>query len=102
VIATYSDEAKTTERIPSGATSLVLSFEPGKTPVSLALVVSPDTPSDAATISFGKIIIRAKDSDGTVGKMPVKSPKLGLDNANPILDFQYCADPTAIEYKGRL
>ena len=102
VIATYSDEAKTTERIPSGATSLVLSFEPGKTLVSLALVVSPDTPSDAATISFGKIIIRAKDSDGTVGKMPVKSPKLGLDNANPILDFQYCADPTAIEYKGRL
>ena len=30
VIATYSDEAKTTERIPSGATSLVLSFEPAE------------------------------------------------------------------------
>lgn len=102
VIATYSDETKTTERISSGAKNFALTFEPGKTLVSLALVVSPDTPSDAATINFGKIIIRAKDSDGTVSKMPVKSPKLGVGNGNPILDFQYCADPTAIEYKGRL
>jgi hypothetical protein len=32
----------------------------------------------------------------------VKSPKLGTDNANPVLDFLYCADPTAVEYNGRL
>lgn len=32
----------------------------------------------------------------------VTSPKLGTGAANPILDFQFCADPTAVEYNGRL
>lgn len=30
------------------------------------------------------------------------SPKLTFGNANPLLDFMYIADPTAIEYEGRL
>lgn len=30
------------------------------------------------------------------------SPKFGQLNGNPISDFVYCADPTAIEYEGRL
>ena len=32
----------------------------------------------------------------------VTSLKLGTGVANPLLDFQFCADPTAIEYEGRL
>lgn len=32
----------------------------------------------------------------------VTSLKLGTGMANPLLDFQFCADPTAIEYDGRL
>ncbi len=32
----------------------------------------------------------------------VSSLKLGTGMANPLLDFQFCADPTAIEYEGRL
>lgn len=31
-----------------------------------------------------------------------ESPKLFSQNANPLLDFQFCADPTAVEYEGRL
>ena len=30
------------------------------------------------------------------------SPKLFTNNANPLLDFMFTADPTAIEYNGRI
>src|SRR5437762_13021555 len=30
------------------------------------------------------------------------SPKLLTNNANPLLDFMFTADPTAIEYNGRI
>ncbi|HLO59839.1 MAG TPA: glycoside hydrolase family 43 protein [Bacteroidales bacterium] len=30
------------------------------------------------------------------------SPKLSSDNANPLLDFMFTADPTAVEYNGRI
>jgi arabinoxylan arabinofuranohydrolase len=30
------------------------------------------------------------------------SPKLNSDNANPLLDFIFTADPTAVEYEGRI
>ena len=30
------------------------------------------------------------------------SPKIGTDNANPVLDFLFTADPTSVEYDGRL
>lgn len=33
---------------------------------------------------------------------PVESPKFYTGNANPLLDFIFVADPTAIEYNGRL
>ena len=32
----------------------------------------------------------------------VVSPKLASGNANPLLDFMFVADPTAIEHEGRL
>ena len=42
------------------------------------------------------------DSDDPSKTTVVTSPKLGTGMANPLLDFQFCADPTAIEYNGRL
>ena len=30
------------------------------------------------------------------------SPKLLTNNANPLLDFMFTADPTAVEYNGRI
>jgi len=38
----------------------------------------------------------------TVAGMFPASPKFGNLNENPISDFVYCADPTAVEYDGRL
>ncbi|MBR2199249.1 MAG: hypothetical protein IJ894_00645, partial [Bacteroidales bacterium] len=38
------------------------------------------------------------EDDGFV----VVSPKLGTGDANPIIDYMFCADPTAVEYDGRL
>ena len=34
--------------------------------------------------------------------LSVTSPKLGTELANPLLDFHFVADPTALEYDGRL
>ena len=36
------------------------------------------------------------------GNLAVTSPKLGTQNGNPLLDHYFCADPTAVEYQGRL
>ena len=41
-------------------------------------------------------------NDATPKTTVVTSPKLGTGMANPLLDFQFCADPTAVEYNGRL
>ena len=34
--------------------------------------------------------------------MPDVSPRLTTGYGNPLLDFMFTADPTAVEYKGRL
>lgn len=102
VTATYSDETKTESTITRGATRHTLAFKPGKTLVKIAVAHSADGPNGAVTIYYDNIIIRAKESTGNLCGMPVKSPKLGTDLANPILDFQFCADPTAVEHNGRL
>ena len=102
IIATYSDGSTTETKITNGATSHTVNFDAGKTLVKIAINIGWDGPSEGATLYFTSIIIRAKDSTGIVGTMPVGSPKLGKGMANPLLDFHYIADPTAIEYNGRL
>lgn len=102
VTATYSDGSSTANTIVNGSTAHTLPFDSDKVLVKLALSHGWDGPAGEATIYFDSIIIRAKDSTGQIGGMPVKSPKLGTGMANPLLDFQFCADPTAIEYDGRL
>lgn len=42
-----------------------------------------------------------EEDDGPVGVYE-KTPKLNTANANPLLDFMYCADPTAIVHDGRV
>lgn len=34
--------------------------------------------------------------------MPDVSPKLTTGDGNPLLDFMFTADPTAVEYNGRI
>ena len=34
--------------------------------------------------------------------LTITSPKLGTGMANPLVDYLFCADPTAVEYQGRL
>ena len=102
VVATYSDETTTETKIANGATSHTLPLDAGKTLVKVAVTIGWDFASNEVTLYFTSIVIRAKDSTGNIGTMPVKSPKLGTGLANPLLDFHYIADPTAIEYNGRL
>lgn len=44
----------------------------------------------------------ANGSSTPVIIMPEVSPKLLSGDANPLLDFIFTADPTAVEYEGRL
>ena len=59
-----------------------------------------------AKIYFRSITILTKESaeasTPSTPKTTVTSPKLGTGMANPLLDFQFCADPTAVEHDGRL
>lgn len=102
VTATYSDGTTTESTIVNGATSHNLAFEADKILEKITVSHGWDGPQGPITIYYDSIVIRAKDSTGLIGNMPVKSPKLGTGMANPILDFQFCADPTAIEHDGRL
>ena len=97
------DKVEFTEtKIANGATDHTVNFDANKTLVKIAITIGGDGPSGSTTLYFNSIIIRAKVSTGNVGTMPVGSPKLGKDMANPLLDFHYIADPTAIEFNGRL
>ena len=102
VVATYSDGTTTETKIANGATDHTVNFDANKTLVKIAITIGWDGPSGSTTLYFNSIIIRAKVSTGNVGTMPVGSPKLGKGMANPLLDFHYIADPTAIEFNGRL
>ena len=102
VTATYSDDTSTDSTITNGAIIHNLPFESDKTLEKIAVSHGWDGPSGEVTLYYDSIVVRAADSTGHIGGMPVKSPKMGTGMANPILDFQFCADPTAVEYEGRL
>lgn len=54
-----------------------------------------------AAISAGNDVWALSDS-GKKDTRPVKSPQFFSGNANPLLDFIFVADPTSVEYNGRL
>ena len=111
VKAVYSDESETETVVNYGATSHHLTFSRSKTLVKIVMLqgdwegLNNDANGEGVTakIYFKSITILTKESaDASTPKTTVTSPKLGTGMANPLLDFQFCADPTAIEYGGRL
>ena len=61
----------------------------GFTGVYLGLFAEGDAQADYDNFKYMPIV-------------PEISPKLFTDNANPLLDFMFTADPTAVEHEGRL
>lgn len=113
VKAIYSDNTEQETEVDYGATEYRLIFESGKTIVKIVMMqgdwekLNADKNGEdiTAKIYFKNIIIRTKESAISTEKPKttiVASPKLSTGAANPILDFQFCADPTAVEYNGRL
>lgn len=113
VKAVYSDESETESVINYGSTNHSLTFERNKTLVKVMMMqldwegLNKVNGEDvAAKIYFRSITILTKESaeasTPSTPKTTVTSPKLGTGMANPLLDFQFCADPTAVEHDGRL
>jgi arabinoxylan arabinofuranohydrolase len=53
---------------------------------------------EAQTNAYKPIVV----NENLEEKFANVSPKLISDNANPLLDFMFTADPTAVEYEGRI
>ena len=106
VKAVYSDESETDTEITYGAESHSVKLTAGKRLVKLAMKqFDQKNLNGGATVKlyFDDIIIRTAESAAAVTpKTWTSSFKLGTNRANPLLDFHYIADPTAIEYEGRL
>ena len=106
VKAVYSDNSETDTEITYGAESHSVKLTAGKRLVKLAMKqYDQKNLNGGATVKlyFDDIIIRTAESAAAVTpKTWTSSFKLGTDRANPLLDFHYIADPTAIEYNGRL
>ena len=106
VKAVYSDNSETDTEVTYGAESHSVKLTAGKRLVKLAMKqYDQKNLNGGATVKlyFDNVIIRTTESAASITpKTWVSSFKLGTDRANPLLDFHYIADPTAIEYEGRL
>ena len=106
VKAVYSDNSETDTEITYGAESHSVKLTAGKRLVKLTMKqFDQKNLNGGATVKlyFDDIIIRTAESAAAVTpKTWTSSFKLGTNRANPLLDFHYIADPTAIEYEGRL
>jgi arabinoxylan arabinofuranohydrolase len=56
----------------------------------------------ASNSDVRQIQVTQPDNEDLDAKFARVSPKLLTNNANPLLDFMFTADPTAIEYNGRI
>jgi len=106
VKAVYSDNSETDTEVTYGAQSHSVKLTAGKKLVKIAMKQFDQKNLNGGAkvvVYFDNIIIRTKESAAAVTpKTWTSSFKLGTDSANPLLDFHYVADPTAIEYNGRL
>lgn len=106
VKAVYSDNSETDTEVTYGAQSHSVKLTAGKKLVKIAMKQFDQKNLNGGAkvvVYFDDIIIRTKESAAAVTpKTWTSSFKLGTDRANPLLDFHYVADPTAIEYNGRL
>ena len=106
VKAVYSDNSETDTEVTYGAESHSVKLDAGKRLVKLTMKqYDQKNLNGSATVKlfFDDVIIRTEESAAAITpKTWTSSFKLGTDRANPLLDFHYIADPTAIEYNGRL
>ena len=106
VKAVYSDNSETATEVTYGAESHSVKLDAGKKLVKITIKqFDQKNLNGGATVKlyFDDIIIRTAESAASITpKTWVSSFKLGTNRANPLLDFHYIADPTAIEYEGRL
>ncbi len=106
VKAVYSDNSETDTEITYGAQSHSVKLTAGKKLAKITMKQFDQKNLNGGAkvkVYFNDIIIRTKESAASVTpKTWTSSFKLGTDRANPLLDFHYIADPTAIEYNGRL
>ena len=106
VKAVYSDNSETDTEVTYGAQSHSVNLTAGKKLVKITMKQFDQKNLNGGAkvkVYFDDIIIRTKESAAAVTpKTWTSSFKLGTDRANPLLDFHYIADPTAIEYGGRL
>ena len=106
VKAVYSDGSETDTEITYGAESHSVTLTAGKKLVKITMKQFDQKGLNGGAkvkVYFDDIIIRTAESAASVTpKTWTSSFKLGTDRANPLLDFHYIADPTAIEYNGRL
>ena len=106
VKAVYSDNSETDTEVTYGAESHSVKLTTGKKLVKITMKQFDQKNLNGGAkvkIYFNDIIIRTAESAAAVTpKTWTSSFKLGTDRANPLLDFHYIADPTAIEYNGRL
>ena len=106
VKAVYSDGKETDTEITYGAQSHSVKLTAGKKLSKITMKqFDQKNLNGGATVKlyFDDVIIRTEESAAAVTpKTWTSSFKLGTNRANPLLDFHYIADPTAIEYEGRL
>ena len=106
VKAVYSDGKETDTEVTYGARSHSVKLDAGKKLVKITMKqFDQQNLNGGATVKlyFDDITIRTAESAAAVTpKTWTSSFKLGTDRANPLLDFHYIADPTAVEYEGRL
>ena len=106
VKAVYSDNSETDTEVTYGAQSHSVKLTAGKKLAKITMKQFDQKNLNGGAkvkVYFDDIIIRTKESAAAVTpKTWTSSFKLGTDRANPLLDFHYIADPTAIEFGGRL
>jgi hypothetical protein len=84
-----------------GTVTLKLTANANNTGATRAAIVTVTAPNSVAKkIQVTQPVIEV--SEDLEAKWAKASPKLLTNNANPLLDFMFTADPTAIEYNGRI
>ena len=106
VKAVYSDNSETNTEVTYGAMSHSVKLAAGKKLVKITMKQFDQkglNGGEKAKVYFDNVIIRtAESAAGVTPQVWTSSFKMGTDRANPLLDFHYIADPTAVEYNGRL
>jgi len=87
----------------AGTVTLKLTANPNNTGATREAIVTIKAPNgDVRRIQITQPNIVIEVNEDLEAKFAKVSPKLLTNNTNPLLDFMFTADPTAIEYNGRV